>query len=531
MPQPHDLQCPNVSPCPSPAKNSLHRGARPQPETLQVSAPGNHRAAADAEVLARSENLVGCGAVRDALRCLLRSAEQLESDTQARLRDPIYRGIALCYGLLGHDQDAREWCGIAHRHALSGGSFDAVTASDALFAGLAHLAGNHVATIRIANQALSQHSRRDGDSHRNVILSVLGGSYLRLGQIGKAEQCVHAIMKSPPERAKDIGFNLGLLLSGDIRLWTIVRQHPHFRGQLLFVDELSGLSHDESMLARDALEVFKRAHDYAAGTPYLQQLAQAGMAKARLVCEPSAGDWQFLEKHAQWMAERGILYQRDLTRLHLGVWRLMHNDSSLARHALVPLAGAAMAKAATTVEHDALFCGAVAAGRCGDTQSAFGYLSEYNTRIRQQNLSRVAVPPPNVDSQVDDINFQDIRRRSEDLDDLIVDRVAAYVRAQPGAPTASDELAAMAGVSRRTLQYRFRRATGKSPKEFVTSLRLEEAKKALGNATGSRRRDLEELSKATGFPNYRSFVRAFTKAYGMSPAEAVLHSEADSGGA
>lgn len=480
----------------------------------------------DLELLARTRSMMADGAIREALRCLLRAAEHLESATRLETGGPIYRGIAFCYGLLGHDEDAREWCGVAHRHALSSSSFDAVAASDALFACLAQLSGNHVASIRIANQALSQHSRRDGDRHRNAILSVLGGSYLRLGQIGKAEQCVHAIMKSPPESVDDIGFNFGLLLSGDIRLWTIVRQHPHFRGQLLFVDELSGVSHDEAMLAQDALEAFKRAHERAAGSVYLQQLARAGMAKARLICEPTATDWQLLEQHVQWMAERGILYERDLTRLHLGVWRLMHNDASSARHALVPLATAAMAKAATAVEHDALFFGSVAAGRCGDTQSAFGYLSEYNARIRQQNLSRVAVPPPNVDSQMEDVNFHDPKRRNEGLDDFIVDRVAAFVRAQPGAPTPSDELAAMAGVSRRTLQYRFRRATGKSPKEFVTSLRLEEAKKALGNATGSRRRDLEELSKATGFPNYRSFVRAFTKAYGMSPAEAVLDSEA-----
>ena len=81
--------------------------------------------------------------------------------------------------------------------------------------------------------ALGRHSRRATDPERLFSCwKCLGNAYLRLGQIVKAEQCV-AAMLAPPDLHGSISCCLG-----EIKLWSIVRQHPGFRGQLLLSDEL-----------------------------------------------------------------------------------------------------------------------------------------------------------------------------------------------------------------------------------------------------------------------------------------------------
>lgn len=123
-------------------------------------------------------------------------------------------------------------------------------------------------------------------------------------------------------------------------------------------------------------------------------------------------------------------------------------------------------------------------------------LEEFMARIRMHHLSRVAVPPPNLAGQSSALALVASRPKSTEIDDLAI----------------------VFGVSRRTLQYRFRRATGKTPKEFVTALRVEHAHELLAGRSVWQRADLEKLASATGFANYRTFVRAYRARYRCHPA-------------
>lgn len=71
------------------------------------------------------------------------------------------------------------------------------------------------------------------------------------------------------------------------------------------------------------------------------------------------------------------------------------------------------------------------------------------------------------------------------------------------------------GLPRRTFDRRFRAATGYSPKDYVQSLRVEEAKQFLEMDGQS----VDAISEAVGYSDPRAFRRLFRKMTGLSPAE------------
>lgn len=83
-----------------------------------------------------------------------------------------------------------------------------------------------------------------------------------------------------------------------------------------------------------------------------------------------------------------------------------------------------------------------------------------------------------------------------------------FTRARP-----VEEMAARAGLSRRSLERRFARATGLSPNGYVQALRIEEAKRRL-EATG---RSIDQISREVGYENTAFFRRLFKRWTRLTP--------------
>ena len=77
-----------------------------------------------------------------------------------------------------------------------------------------------------------------------------------------------------------------------------------------------------------------------------------------------------------------------------------------------------------------------------------------------------------------------------------------------------DELSKNAGFSRTAFIKRFRETTGKSPKQFITGVRISEAKKLLGSNLS-----ITKIAEKTGFYDSAHFMKTFTAVTGISPSE------------
>jgi AraC-like DNA-binding protein len=314
-----------------------------------------------------------------------------------------------------------------------------------------------------------------------------------------------------------------LILLGDIKLWAIVRQHQGFKGQLLVVDDIAAHPPDHKALVADALKVYGLAVEAAESMPFLRRHALAGMAKARLAGRPSQADWSQLENHVIWANREGLMYERDLTRLHLGVLLLLHHRALDARRWLIPLAEVVMHAHRAPFEHDALFFASVACGESGSHRSALQYLNRYNAGIREQHLSRITVPPPNLEILGAASDGPAPSRRRGDSDREMVEHVLKRLRDAPQARLDSERMAQLAGVSRRTLENGFRRVTGLPPKEFTTRLRLAEFQRRKIASAPSGSAELELLARSVGFSSYRALARFERRIGAVEDEEVKAH--------
>ncbi|MCC5840407.1 MAG: substrate-binding domain-containing protein [Opitutales bacterium] len=87
------------------------------------------------------------------------------------------------------------------------------------------------------------------------------------------------------------------------------------------------------------------------------------------------------------------------------------------------------------------------------------------------------------------------------------------VRAFPGRAWTVADMARIANLPERTLTRRFRLATGTSPTRYILSLRLDEARRLLGEGEDS----VEEIAEAVGFRDVKWFYRAFSREVGEPP--------------
>ncbi|WP_122075793.1 GyrI-like domain-containing protein [Pseudophaeobacter sp. EL27] len=93
-------------------------------------------------------------------------------------------------------------------------------------------------------------------------------------------------------------------------------------------------------------------------------------------------------------------------------------------------------------------------------------------------------------------------------------RVLDYIHDHPAGDLSLDQLADVAAMSRFHWHRVFRAVTGETCAQAVRRIRLHRAASALLLTQDS----LAQIAQAVGYPNQGSFSRAFTEAYGASPA-------------
>jgi transcriptional regulator GlxA family with amidase domain len=111
-------------------------------------------------------------------------------------------------------------------------------------------------------------------------------------------------------------------------------------------------------------------------------------------------------------------------------------------------------------------------------------------------------------------HFAAPKRRLQSEDSVIHD-CQAWLADSYGQRDAVPRMIARSGLPRRSFDRRFRAATGYSPKDYVQSLRIEEAKQRLEMD----REEIEAVAEAVGYADARAFRRQFRKMTGLSPAE------------
>ncbi|MQT14483.1 helix-turn-helix domain-containing protein [Segnochrobactrum spirostomi] len=100
-----------------------------------------------------------------------------------------------------------------------------------------------------------------------------------------------------------------------------------------------------------------------------------------------------------------------------------------------------------------------------------------------------------------------------------VRRAEAYARAHLGQALSMADLAEAAGVGLRSLQETFKRTRGLTLTEWLQAARLEEFRKALLSADGSR--SVTELALAAGLGHLGRAAAAYRVRFGETPSETL----------
>ncbi|MBR0893796.1 helix-turn-helix transcriptional regulator [Bradyrhizobium tropiciagri] len=93
-------------------------------------------------------------------------------------------------------------------------------------------------------------------------------------------------------------------------------------------------------------------------------------------------------------------------------------------------------------------------------------------------------------------------------------RIEEFVWANLGEPISLSALSDIAGLSKRHFLRAFQESTGTSPHRYVLGLRIEQAKRSLGETDES----VTSIALATGFSNAQHFSSTFRQASGVSPS-------------
>jgi transcriptional regulator GlxA family with amidase domain len=102
-----------------------------------------------------------------------------------------------------------------------------------------------------------------------------------------------------------------------------------------------------------------------------------------------------------------------------------------------------------------------------------------------------------------------------DHGDQLIHTVQSFMEAHLAAGVSVDVLAAHASVSVRTLNRRFRMATGETPRGYLQRIRIEAAKRLLETTTDP----VDHLRARVGYGDPTAFRRAFTRATGLGPRQ------------
>ncbi|MBT1182372.1 AraC family transcriptional regulator [Bifidobacterium sp. CP2] len=102
---------------------------------------------------------------------------------------------------------------------------------------------------------------------------------------------------------------------------------------------------------------------------------------------------------------------------------------------------------------------------------------------------------------------------SDQRDRIVVLEMTGMVQSRFAEPLGLDDIARSGAVSRSRCCALFRRYVGRTPNEYLTERRLEEAKRLLAGTDGA----VAEVARACGFSSSSYFISVFRKRLGMTP--------------
>jgi AraC-like DNA-binding protein len=139
----------------------------------------------------------------------------------------------------------------------------------------------------------------------------------------------------------------------------------------------------------------------------------------------------------------------------------------------------------------------------------FMHLSLYLAHTMQDG----ALPPAIAQQAVDLVTHAVMRAMPGEAPDAAVARAIAHIHARYPERLTVPALAAEAGVSASVLHERFRLATGRTPIDYLQSVRLDEAERLLRAS----RLSIAEIAQRVGFSDQTALTRALRRQRGITP--------------
>lgn len=99
------------------------------------------------------------------------------------------------------------------------------------------------------------------------------------------------------------------------------------------------------------------------------------------------------------------------------------------------------------------------------------------------------------------------------IDDLAVGKAVSIIRERSGNLSNVDDLASAVGVSRATLERRFRSALGRSPRQEIDRVRLDRARTLVRRTTYP----LHRIAEMVGYSNSSRLLDAYRRRFGVTP--------------